>query len=83
MPPNIETIDFSTDAKYLLQIATAVSTGSCSVSLGNLKPGPIHNARWLTTASRVLRLYIASKKSSKNLLALAKKKIIGIRRSFF
>lgn len=72
MPQNFEKGDLSTDEDYIIEIATAVSTGICPVNLANKKTGPMHNARWLTTASRVLRLYVATDKPSENLIILVK-----------
>ena len=62
-----------TDQQYLYDIATAVSSGHCSLSLSDRSPGKLSHARWLTTAHRNLRLYISniSKTSpSNNLLIL-------------
>lgn len=46
----------STDQQYLLDICKAVSSGDFPQNLANKKPGKLHQARWLTTASRTLRL---------------------------
>lgn len=67
----MSTITFSTDAKYLYEIATAVHSGTCSTDLANRVPGKVHHARWLTKACRTLRLYIATPKPSEALTALA------------
>lgn len=75
MPPQMEASyenQLSTDVKYLYQIAQAVSTGSCSINLANIKPGPTGHSRWITRASRTLRLYIATRDPSSNLKILAK-----------
>ena len=48
---------FSTDQQYLYDIATAVSSGHCSLNLSECSPGKLSHARWLTTANRILRLY--------------------------
>lgn len=71
MPPKVESWQLSTDEKYLFEIATAISTGSCTVDLAHRKPGRINNARWLTKASRILRLYIATENPSRKLNILA------------
>lgn len=71
MPADIETWKMSTDEKYLFNMAVAVSTGVCAMDLANKKPGHIHHARWLTKASRILRLYVASKSPTRNLITLA------------
>lgn len=62
--------NFSTDQKYLLQICHAVATGQCPQDLADKKPGKLHNARWLTKASRILRLYIATSKPNVKLKSL-------------
>lgn len=64
--------DLSTDQQYLLDICHAVSTGICPDKLSSKAPGNMSHARWLTTANRILRLYIAEKKPCKNLVKLAK-----------
>ena len=67
----METWKLSTDENYLFQIAQAVSDGVCPVQVANLKPGHIHHARWLTKASRLLRLYVTKEHPSQNLKVLA------------
>lgn len=59
LPEDINT-DLSTDEKYLLQICNAVAGGQCSEELTNKKPGRVHHAQWLTTACRMLRLYVST-----------------------
>jgi len=74
MPPRIDANveqTLSTDAKYLHRIANAVSSGVCPEDLANIKPGPICHSRWLTKASRVLRLYVATNSPTDGLKALA------------
>lgn len=51
--------DLSKDQKYLLDIVTAVSTGLCGPELAVKDPGPLSHSRWLTCASRVIRLYVS------------------------
>lgn len=63
--------DLSTDQLYLLHICRAVISGECSQDLAAMKPGKIHHARWLTTASRILRLYVATENPSEALKVLA------------
>lgn len=72
MPPNNANIELSNDEQYLYDMAVAVSTGVCPESLANRKAGPIHHARWLTKASRILRKYVSTEKPSKDLKELAK-----------
>ena len=62
--------DLSTDQKYLYKIFQAVGTGNCSPELEALCPGKLSNARWLTLANRLLRLYVATKKPSQALKIL-------------
>lgn len=63
--------NLSTDVKYLYNIANAISNGSCPVDLANIKPGPLAHSRWITKASRILRLYVTSNSPSNNLKVLA------------
>ncbi|KAK2577113.1 hypothetical protein KPH14_011881 [Odynerus spinipes] len=66
MPTNIPEIEqnvvdqMSTDQKYLYKICQAVGAGICSSELANCQPGKMAHSRWLTTANRILRLYVAS-----------------------
>jgi hypothetical protein len=63
--------DLSTDQKYLYEILTAVSEGVCSADLANKYPGHMSHSRWLTTANRILRLYVSTKTPNDNLVILA------------
>lgn len=70
--PELEsTKDLSKDQKYLLEISRAVVTGECSEDLALKNPGPMSHARWLTTANRLLRLYVATARPDKKLKSLA------------
>jgi hypothetical protein len=69
--PDIESDDLSTDQKYLLNICKAVQSGHCSEALANTEPGKMSHARWLTTANRILRLYISTSQPSDELILLA------------
>lgn len=62
--------DLSKDQKYLFEICKWIESGSCSPSLKSRSPGTISHARWLTTANRILRLYVSSSYPSKNLITL-------------
>lgn len=62
--------DLSTDQQYLYKICQAVGEGRCSTSLAEKSPGKMAHSRWLTTANRVLRLYVATEDPSKNLQIL-------------
>ena len=60
----------SSDQQHLYNIATTVSSGHCSLSLPDRSPGKLSRAKWLTTANRILRLYIFKTSPSNNLLIL-------------
>lgn len=64
MPDGFDDISdkFTNDQKYLIQIALAVDSGACSENLVKQMPGQLNRARWLTTAARILRLYVAEAK---------------------
>lgn len=62
----------STDQKYLYQICHAVSSGTCSQDLSRRNPGKMAHSRWLTTANRILRLYVATPNPCLNLTNLTK-----------
>jgi hypothetical protein len=68
--PTVTLKNLSTDQHYLWEICNAVSTGQCSVGLLKKSPGTMSHSRWLTTANRLLRLYIASEEPSENLKTL-------------
>lgn len=67
MPQNILGWDLRADQKYLCDMVRAVDSDSCDARLTSIKPGPLKLARWLTTASRILRLYVTQIKSSENI----------------
>jgi len=69
--PDINCDDLSTDQKYLLDICNAVRGGLCSDDLANREPGKMSHARWLTTANRILRLYIATENPTEQLKHLS------------
>lgn len=69
--PEVNISELSSDQKYLYKISSAVMSGECSQELADLQPGPMSHSRWLTTASRILRLYVSSNNPSENLLVLA------------
>lgn len=70
MPPTSEGIVFSTDAKYLFDMAHAISNGEVSVDLANIRPGKIAHSRWLTKAARLLRLYVTMQNPPRELRIL-------------
>lgn len=70
MPENIGEWNLTNDQKYLIDIANAVNTGICASRLAALKPGKVHCARWMTTASRILRVYVSTKHPSDDLVLM-------------
>ncbi|GBN46669.1 hypothetical protein AVEN_1951-1 [Araneus ventricosus] len=58
------------DQKYILDICTAISSGVRSSVLVKRQPGTLNLARWLTTANRILRLYISTSDPSNELITL-------------
>ena len=69
---DIEVIkDLSTDQRYLWDICQAVTNGNCSTSLSKKHPGKMSHARWITTANRIMRLYISTLEPSNKLQTLA------------
>ncbi|GBM87549.1 hypothetical protein AVEN_107199-1 [Araneus ventricosus] len=71
MPDNIDRMVLSNDQQYLYDICLAISRGECYSDLALKKPSPVAHSRWLTTAGRILRLYVATEKPSDNLIILA------------
>lgn len=62
--------DLSTDQSYLRDICKLISGDESYGAVMDRSPGKICNSRWLTTANRILRLYIGTKKPTKNLRTL-------------
>lgn len=60
----------SADQKYLLKMYRAISCGLCDTSISNRNPGKLAHSRWVTTANRLLRLYVTSKNSLPSLKTL-------------
>ncbi|GBM40424.1 hypothetical protein AVEN_122638-1 [Araneus ventricosus] len=58
--PGIDLTNLSCDQKYLLDICTTISSGVGFSDLVKRQPGTWNLARWLTTANRILRLYIST-----------------------
>lgn len=54
----------TSDQKYLLEAAQAVSIGSPPGGFDRRSPGKLNNARWLTKANRILRLYMRTQNPS-------------------
>lgn len=65
---DVDEEDLSTDQMYLLKIYKAVSCGECPASLSMKSPGKMAHSRWLTTASRILRLYVSTEEPSEDLI---------------
>ena len=55
----------SSDQRYLYDIASAVQVGKVSPNVATKQPGTLHNARWLTLANRLLRLYVSTDSPTK------------------
>lgn len=70
--PKMNEEDLSTDQKYLYQICCAIKTGTCCDTLSKKNPGKLGHARWLTTANRILRLYVSTSEPSETLIILSK-----------
>jgi len=69
--PTVDLRSLSTDQKYLWEITSAVSRGECTSALAQRHPGALNHSRWLTTANRVLRLYVSSFEPSEQLKTLS------------
>ena len=52
--------DMSADQRCLYEICQSVSTGAVPQELSMRSPEALRHARWLTGASRILRLYIGT-----------------------
>ncbi|GBN06382.1 hypothetical protein AVEN_38035-1 [Araneus ventricosus] len=68
--PVVTVTYLSKDQKYLLDIFYAALTGVCSSDLFRRDTGPTSHARCLTTANRILRLYIRTEEPSSELIQL-------------
>ena len=71
-PLQIERTDLSADQQYLLDIFMAIREGTIPDDLAKRSPGNLNHARWLTTGSRILRLYVSTEDPTDNLRSLAK-----------
>lgn len=69
--PIILKTDLSWEQKYLYEMCHAISSGVCSAGLAKRNPGKVVHSRWITTANRILRLYISTNTPSENLKVLA------------
>lgn len=64
--------DLSQDQRYLYEICHCIQNGSVNNSLAMKSPGTMVHSRFLTTANRILRLYVAVNRPPAALKALAK-----------
>ena len=66
----------SADQAYLYGIIRAIINGSNQFTIDKglltASPGKLHNARWLTLANRILRLYCTFENPSKELTLLVR-----------
>lgn len=62
--PLLPTQDLSKDQKYLYEISVAISNGILPANLVHCNPGNLCHSRWLTTANRILRLYVCIEKET-------------------
>lgn len=60
----------SCDQKYLFDICQSIKSGLCSERLAKRSPGKMVHSRWITTANRILRLYVSTSSPSDSLLQL-------------
>src|SRR6218665_500307 len=67
---NVDPKELSTDQWYLMEICNTTSIGECGIDLAMRNLGCLNHSRWLTTANRILRLYVSDRKPSENLKTL-------------
>ena len=60
----------STDQQCLLEICNGINAGECSIELSIRNSGCLNYSRWLTTAKKILKLYVSIKIPSEKLQAL-------------
>ena len=58
--------DLSTDQHYGYKIVCAIREGKLPKELSLLEIGPVNHSRWLTTANRVLRLWVSKNRFDRN-----------------
>jgi len=61
----------SKDQRYLYEMCLAIRSGLISQSLSSREPGKMAHSRWLTTANRLLRLYVSTSQPSQSLVTFA------------
>src|SRR5215469_12117780 len=60
-------MQLSTDQKYLYDMCFSIHQGHVTPLLASKSPGALHHFRWLTTANRILRLYVSEQTPGKPL----------------
>ncbi|ESN96201.1 hypothetical protein HELRODRAFT_163242 [Helobdella robusta] len=70
--PSIHQNDLSTDQTYLFDICNGIMKGDIPLSLSLRNPGKMSHSRWITTANRILRLYVAVQNPSTALKVLGR-----------
>ncbi|GBM22478.1 hypothetical protein AVEN_183921-1 [Araneus ventricosus] len=63
MPDNIDRMVLSNYQQYLFHAFLAISRCECYSDLALRKPVSVAQSRWLTTAGRISRLYVAKEKT--------------------
>ena len=64
--------DISSDQRYLRDIVLGIGASYIDDRLKTRSPGKLGYARWLTTANRILRVYVSTPKPSTKLITLVK-----------
>lgn len=70
LPNNFEKWNLSHDQKFLMNMALALDSGKLSSKLANTKPGRMNKARWVTTMSRALRVYVTYEKPPRGIIQI-------------
>ena len=70
LPEITDYSSLSKDQRYLYEMCLAVRSGAVSKNLSNRQPGKMAHSRWLTTANRLLRLYVSTTEPSQSLTTL-------------
>lgn len=68
---DIKSLNLSTDQELLYYMCKAVSLGNVDEDLARRLPGKVSKSRWLTTAIRILRIYISETEPSEELIILS------------
>jgi hypothetical protein len=70
LPTITDFTSLSKDQRYLYEMCLAVRSGTISKNLSTREPGKVAHSRWLTTANRLLRLYVSTSEPSRSLFTL-------------